>query len=75
MDWHDAYKREHVLTRIGCRSCMVGLGGKERGLGESAKSKITSNIKNTVTDIKNLIGRRLVPIPGVCGHGPLWQAV
>ena len=27
---------------------MVGLGGKERGLGESAKSKITSNIKNTV---------------------------
>eukprot|EP00285_Hemiselmis_virescens_P017845 CAMPEP_0173379466 /NCGR_PEP_ID=MMETSP1356-20130122/2399_1 /TAXON_ID=77927 ORGANISM="Hemiselmis virescens, Strain PCC157" /NCGR_SAMPLE_ID=MMETSP1356 /ASSEMBLY_ACC=CAM_ASM_000847 /LENGTH=841 /DNA_ID=CAMNT_0014332803 /DNA_START=62 /DNA_END=2587 /DNA_ORIENTATION=- len=38
--------------------CMVGLGGKERGLGESAKSKITSNIRNTVADVKTLIGRR-----------------
>lgn len=45
-----------------CR-CMIGLGGKERGLGESAKSKITSNIKNTVTDVRNLIGRRSVPRP------------
>ena len=38
--------------------CMVGLGGKERALGEAAKSKIASNIANTVVEIKRLIGRK-----------------
>jgi len=37
---------------------MVGLGGKERALGEAAKSKIASNIANTVVEIKRLIGRK-----------------
>ena len=37
---------------------MVGLGGKERALGEAAKSKIASNIVNTVVEIKRLIGRK-----------------
>jgi molecular chaperone DnaK (HSP70) len=40
---------------------MVGLGGKERALGEAAKSKIASNITNTVTEIKRLIGKMYVP--------------
>lgn len=53
---------------------MVGLGGKERGLGESAKSKITSNITNTVTDIRNLIGRRLVPTQRLDGLRSLGRA-
>mmetsp|Transcript_42485 Transcript_42485/g.99740 ORF Transcript_42485/g.99740 Transcript_42485/m.99740 type:complete len:846 (+) Transcript_42485:150-2687(+) len=38
--------------------CMVGLGGKERYTGEGAAAKITSNIKNTATQLKRLIGRR-----------------
>jgi len=38
--------------------CMVGLGGKERSTGEGAAAKITSNIKNTCTQLKRLIGRR-----------------
>jgi molecular chaperone DnaK (HSP70) len=37
---------------------MVGLGGKERALGEAAKSKIASNIVNTAVEIKRLIGRK-----------------
>uniref|UniRef100_A0A7S0YHN0 Uncharacterized protein n=1 Tax=Hemiselmis tepida TaxID=464990 RepID=A0A7S0YHN0_9CRYP len=38
--------------------CMVGLGSRERGLGEGAKSKITSNVRHTVADVKTLIGRK-----------------
>lgn len=37
---------------------MVGFSGKERRLGEAAKSAITSNTKNTVTSLKKLIGKR-----------------
>eukprot|EP00960_Hanusia_phi_P062262 765103-Hanusia_phi.AAC.5 len=38
--------------------CMVGLGGKERSLGQAAIAKINSNIKNTAAELKRLIGRR-----------------
>mmetsp|Transcript_62527 Transcript_62527/g.129902 ORF Transcript_62527/g.129902 Transcript_62527/m.129902 type:complete len:847 (+) Transcript_62527:111-2651(+) len=38
--------------------CMVGLGGKERRAGEAAAAKHASNIKNTCTELKRLIGRR-----------------
>ncbi|KAJ1632908.1 Hsp70 protein-domain-containing protein [Pavlovales sp. CCMP2436] len=38
--------------------CMVGFSGKERRAGESAKSAITSNTKNTVTSLKKLLGKR-----------------
>jgi heat shock 70kDa protein 4 len=38
--------------------CMVGLGGKERALGQAAVAKINSNIKNTAFELKRLIGRR-----------------
>jgi len=37
---------------------MVGFSGKERRAGESAKSAITSNTKNTVTSLKKLLGKR-----------------
>ena len=38
--------------------CMVGLGSKERALGQAAIAKINSNIKNTAFELKRLIGRR-----------------
>lgn len=37
---------------------MVGFAGKERRIGEAAKSAITSNTKNTITSLKKLIGKR-----------------
>jgi len=39
-------------------ACMVGFSGKERKLGEAALSGITSNLKNTVTGMKAIIGKR-----------------
>ena len=39
-------------------SCMVGFSGKERKLGEQALSGITSNLKNTVTGMKAIIGKK-----------------
>ena len=38
--------------------CMVGLGSKERSLGQAAIAKINSNIKNSAFELKRLIGRR-----------------
>eukprot|EP00290_Baffinella_frigidus_P015828 CAMPEP_0180215816 /NCGR_PEP_ID=MMETSP0987-20121128/15773_1 /TAXON_ID=697907 /ORGANISM="non described non described, Strain CCMP2293" /LENGTH=843 /DNA_ID=CAMNT_0022174651 /DNA_START=55 /DNA_END=2586 /DNA_ORIENTATION=+ len=38
--------------------CMVGLGSKERAVGVAGAAKINSNVKNTATDLKRLIGRR-----------------
>jgi len=38
--------------------CMVGLGSRERALGQAAIAKINSNIKNTAFELKRLIGRR-----------------
>lgn len=50
--------------------CMVGLGSKERSIGEAAKAKINSNVKNTATEVKRFIGRRylmfLLPAKSVC---------
>lgn len=37
---------------------MVGLGSRERALGQAAIAKINSNIKNTAFELKRLIGRR-----------------
>ena len=37
---------------------MVGFSGKERKLGEQALSGITSNLKNTVTGMKAIIGKK-----------------
>jgi len=37
---------------------MVGLGSRERSLGQAAIAKINSNIKNTAFELKRLIGRR-----------------
>jgi len=37
---------------------MVGFSGKERKLGEGALSGITSNMKNTITGIKAIIGKK-----------------
>jgi molecular chaperone DnaK (HSP70) len=37
---------------------MVGLGSKERSLGQAAIAKINSNIKNSAFELKRLIGRR-----------------
>jgi heat shock protein 4 len=39
-------------------ACMVGFLGKERKVGEQALSGITSNLKNTITGIKALIGKK-----------------
>jgi len=39
-------------------SCMVGFSGKERKLGEQALSGITSNLKNTITGMKAIIGKK-----------------
>jgi len=39
-------------------ACMVGFSGKERKLGEQALSGITSNMKNTVTGLKQLMGKK-----------------
>ncbi|KAJ1468009.1 Hsp70 protein-domain-containing protein, partial [Baffinella frigidus] len=43
--------------------CMVGLGSKERAVGVAGAAKINSNVKNTATDLKRLIGRRQTPFP------------
>lgn len=37
---------------------MVGLGSRERSLGQAAIAKINSNINNTAFELKRLIGRR-----------------
>jgi heat shock protein 4 len=37
---------------------MVGFSGKERKMGEGALSGITSNMKNTITGIKAIIGKK-----------------
>jgi len=37
---------------------MVGFSGKERKLGEGALSGITSNMKNTITGIKAILGKK-----------------
>jgi len=37
---------------------MVGFSGKERKLGEAALSGITSNLKNTVTGVKAVLGKK-----------------
>ena len=39
-------------------ACMVGFSGKERKLGEQALSGITSNLKNTITGPKAIIGKK-----------------
>jgi heat shock protein 4 len=39
-------------------SCMVGFSGKERKLGEQALSGITSNLKNTITGMKAIMGKK-----------------
>jgi len=39
-------------------ACMVAFQGKERKLGEAAASTITSNLKNTVTGLKAIIGKK-----------------
>lgn len=39
-------------------ACMVGFSGKERKLGEQALSGITSNLKNTITGMKAIIGKK-----------------
>ena len=37
---------------------MVGFSGKERKLGEQALSGITSNLKNTITGVKAIMGKK-----------------
>ena len=37
---------------------MVAFSGKERKLGEAARSGITSNMKNTITGIKAIVGKK-----------------
>ena len=39
-------------------ACMVAFSGKERKLGEAARSGITSNMKNTITGIKAIVGKK-----------------
>lgn len=39
-------------------ACMVAFSGKERKLGEQALSGITSNLKNTITGPKAIIGKK-----------------
>lgn len=39
-------------------ACMVSFSGKERKLGEAALSGITSNLKNTITGMKALVGKK-----------------
>jgi len=39
-------------------ACMVGFSGKERKIGEQALTAITSNMKNTVTGMKAIIGKK-----------------
>lgn len=39
-------------------SCFVSFSGKERKMGESAASGITSNLKNTVTGPKAILGKK-----------------
>jgi len=39
-------------------SCMVSFSGKERKMGEAAATAITSNIKNTITGPKALLGKK-----------------
>jgi molecular chaperone DnaK (HSP70) len=43
--------------------CMIGLGSKERSVGVAGAAKVNSNVKNTATDLKRLIGRRQTPFP------------
>ena len=50
------HKHEHLLPQQ--TPCMVGLGSKERALGQAAIAKINSNIKNTAFELKRIIGRR-----------------
>jgi hypothetical protein len=50
--------RARPSSKLWQTPCMVGLGGKERALGQAAVAKINSNIKNTVSEMKRLIGRR-----------------
>ena len=47
-----------VVNEVSNRSTpsMVGFGQKNRFLGESAKTKQTSNIKNTVGNLKRILG-------------------
>lgn len=48
-----------VVNEVSNRStpALVAFGSKSRFLGESAKSQETSNIKNTVSSLKRLVGR------------------
>jgi len=39
--------------------CMVGYSGKQRLIGDEAVSQYTSNYKNTVTDFKRFLGRKM----------------
>jgi len=39
-------------------AAMVGFSGKERKLGEQALSGITSNLKNTITGVKAVLGKK-----------------
>jgi len=39
-------------------SCFVGFSGKERKLGEAAAAGITSNLKNTITGPKAIVGKK-----------------
>jgi len=39
-------------------AAMVGFSGKERKLGEQALSGITSNLKNTITGMKAIVGKK-----------------
>lgn len=74
-----------VVNEVSNRSTpsLVAFGSKSRFLGEAAKSQETSNIKNTVSSLKRLIGRtaedpaleverqynaaQLIPVNGVAG--------
>lgn len=43
-----------------CTPCVVSFDAKVRLTGNSAKSQMSSNVKNTITNIKRLIGRNAV---------------
>lgn len=47
-----------VVNEVSNRSTpsLVGFGHKSRYLGESAKNQQTSNIKNTVDNLKRIVG-------------------
>lgn len=53
------YKSSHTVSNFSILcSALVGFNGKQRTSGESAAAQWQSLLSNTISDIKQLVGRR-----------------